>query len=80
MGLDKSFKKVLNRVMTLQLLLAKMGLGSPLRQLADGSNKGDVRIKRISPMTAERMRFEDDAKAQFQALKRKGLSIPVFTL
>jgi len=59
--------------MTIQLLLAKMGLGSK-------SEEGDIRIKRISPMTAERLRFEDEAKAQFQALKRKGLSIPVFTL
>ena len=59
--------------MGLQLLLAKMGLGSK-------NEEGDVRIKRISPMTRERMRFEDEAKAQFQALKRKGLSIPVFTL
>jgi len=59
--------------MGLQLLLAKMGLGSK-------SDAGDIRIKRISPMTVERLRFEDEAKAQFQALKRKGLSIPVFTL
>jgi len=59
--------------MGLHLLLAKLGLGSK-------NGTGDVRIKRISPMTAERMRFEDEAKAQFQALKRKGLSIPVFTL
>jgi len=80
MGLDKSFEKVLNRDMTWQLLLAKIGLGHPLRQLADGASGGAIRIKRISPMTAERIRFEDDAKAQFQALKRKGLSIPVFTL
>ena len=63
--------------MGLQLLLAKLGLGSPP---AGGSDVGDVRIKRISPMTVERLRFEDEAKAQFQALKRKGLSIPVFTL
>ena len=59
--------------MGLQLLLAKMGLGSK-------NEEGDVRIKRISPMTRERLRFEDEAKAQFQALKKKGLSIPVFTL
>jgi hypothetical protein len=63
--------------MGLQLLLAKIGLGSPP---VGGWSKGDVRIKRISPMTRERIRFEDEAKAQFQALKRKGLSIPVFTL
>ena len=77
MGLDKTKKSLLNRIMGLQLLLDKLGLGRPS---ADGTDTGDVRIKRISPMTAERMRFEDDAKAQFQALKKKGLSIPVFTL
>jgi len=73
MGLDKRKKSLLNRDMTLKLLLSKIGLGSK-------ADEGDTRIKRISPMTAERMRFEDDAKAQFQALKKKGLSIPVFTL
>lgn len=73
MGLDKTKKSLLNRIMVLKLLLDKLGLGQK-------NDAGDVRIKRISPMTAERMRFEHEAKAQFQALKRKGLSIPVFTL
>lgn len=59
--------------MDIKLLLAKLGLGPD-------KDEGDVRIKRISPMTRERLRFEDEAKAQFQALKKKGLSIPVFTL
>ncbi|HCM81867.1 MAG: hypothetical protein UV63_C0036G0011 [Microgenomates group bacterium GW2011_GWC1_43_11] len=63
--------------MGLQLLLAKIGLGHPP---TGGNDAGDVRIKRISPMTRERLRFEDEAKAQFQSLKKKGLSIPVFTL
>jgi len=63
--------------MGLRLLLAKIGLG---RTPFGGQSTGDDRIKRLSPMTRERMRFEDEAKAQFQALKRKGLSIPVFTL
>ncbi len=73
MGLDKASKSLFNIDMVFDLLLAKLGLGSKNEQ-------GDVRIKRISPMTRERIRFEDEAKAQFQALKRKGLSIPVFTL
>jgi len=73
MGLDKRKKSLLNRTMGLQLLLDILGLGPK-------DEEGDVRIKRISPMTRERIRFEDEAKAQFQALKRKGLSIPVFTL
>ena len=73
MGLDKTKKRLLNRNMGLQLLLDILGLGPK-------DEEGDVRIKRISPMTRERIRFEDEAKAQFQALKKKGLSIPVFTL
>ena len=73
MGLDKTKKRLLNRNMGLQLLLDILGLGPK-------NEEGDVRIKRISPMTRERLRFEDEAKAQFQALKKKGLSIPVFTL
>lgn len=73
MGLDNGFENGFNRIMGLKLLLAKLGLGSKDRM-------GDVRIKRMSPMTQERLSFEDGAKAQFQALKRKGLSIPVFTL
>jgi len=77
MGLDNGFENGFNRVMGLKLLLAKLGLGSPP---VGGCNAGDVRIKRMSPMTQERLSFEDGAKAQFQALKRKGLSIPVFTL
>jgi len=73
MGLDNNCGTVFNRTMGLKLLLAKMGLGSKQAQ-------GDVRIKRISPMARERIQFEDEAKEQFKALKRKGLSIPVFTL
>jgi len=73
MGLDNEEERVFNKIMGLQLLLDILGLGPK-----DG--EGDVRIKRISPMTRERIRFEDEAKAQFQALKKKGLSIPVFTL
>ena len=73
MGLDKIKKRVFNRIMGLQLLLAKVGLGPK-------NEAGDVRIKRTSPMTRERISFEDYARAQFQALKKKGLSIPVFTL
>ncbi len=54
-------------------LLAKLGFGT-------SRQAGESRIKRISPMARERIQFEDEAKAQFQALKKKGLSIPVFTL
>jgi hypothetical protein len=36
--------------------------------------------KRQSPIALERKRFEAEVKEQFQKLKDKGLSIPVFTL
>jgi hypothetical protein len=36
--------------------------------------------ERISPKILERQRFEDDVREQFLQLKKKGLSIPVFTL
>jgi len=71
MGLDRDFEKVLNRDMTIQTLLTNLGLGKWF--LLEG--KG-----RVSPMTQERIRFESDVKQQFQELKKKGLSIPVFTL
>ena len=71
MGLDKDFEKVLNRDMTIQRLLAKLGLDKWFLLEEKG---------RVSPMTRERQRFEADVKEQFQELKKKGLSIPVFTL
>ncbi len=35
---------------------------------------------RKSPLTKDREQFEEEVKEQFQKLKDKGLSIPVFTL
>jgi hypothetical protein len=60
-------------------LLALMGLGggnsiAGLRGIV-GADK-----TRLSPTAQERMRFEEDVKEQFMQLKKKGLSIPVFTL
>jgi hypothetical protein len=71
MGLDKTFKKVLNKIMSVKLLLKQMGLGS----IMGDSSKG-----RVSPMVKERQRFEVEVRRQFVELKRKGISIPVFTL
>ena len=38
------------------------------------------RVERISPKTAEQMQFEEDVRGQLLQLKKKGLSIPIFTL
>jgi hypothetical protein len=52
--------------MTMKMLLARLGFGG--------------KTKRKSPIAQERERFEAEVKEQFQKLKDKGLSIPVFTL
>jgi len=71
MGLDKEEKKVLNKDMSVKLLLKQMGLGSIT---------GENAKARVSPMVKERQRFETDVRRQFLELKKKGISIPVFTL
>ncbi len=71
MGLDKTQKKVLNKIMSVKLLLKQMGLGSKL---------GENSKTRISPLVRERQRFEEEVRKQFMELKKKGISIPVFTL
>lgn len=58
--------------MGITLLLSKLGLGP--KKYSEGA------IRRLSPMARERIRFEDEVRVQFQELKKKGLSIPVFTL
>jgi len=71
MGLDNIEKKVLNRVMSVKLLLKQMGLGSK----SEENSKS-----RVSPLVRERQRFEEEVRRQFIELKKKGISIPVFTL
>jgi len=71
MGLDKTKKKVLNRYMGVKLLLKQMGLGSIV---------GENAKARVSPMVKERQSFEKEVRRQFVELKKKGISIPVFTL
>ncbi len=39
-----------------------------------------VKSERKSPVARDREKFEEEVKEQFQKLKDKGLSIPVFTL
>jgi hypothetical protein len=41
---------------------------------------GKKKVFRRSPEALEQQRFEEDARSQFIQLKKKGLSIPVFTL
>ena len=70
MGLDRRGKKLLNRGMGIKLLLQQLGLG-----ILIGNSR-----ERVTPMTKDRLAFEEDVRRQFQELKKKGLSIPVFTL
>ena len=72
MGLDKRMKRVLNKTMGIKLLLTQVGLG--LKKVLGMDSK------RLSPMARERISFEEDVRDQLKELKRKGLSIPVFTL
>ena len=55
--------------MNVKSLLQRLGLGSLIQKTV-----------RESPVARERKRFEADVKEQFQKLKDKGISIPVFTL
>ncbi len=66
MGLDKKTSGCLNEYMNIKTLLTRLGLMTkPVRK---------------NPVAREREKFEEDVKEQFQKLKDKGLSIPVFTL
>lgn len=81
MGLDKVRMKCLNNNMNAKLLLANMG-----SLVMKNGVKGILfsllgrKKARLSPGEAERMSFEEEARGQFVELKRKGLSIPIFTL
>lgn len=66
MGLDSEFLQCLNRYMNVKSLLQRLGLGT--------------KTLRKSPVAKDREQFEAEVKEQFQKLKDKGLSIPVFTL
>jgi len=66
MGLDRGFGEWLNENMFVKSLLQRLGLG--------------IKQARKSPVARDRERFEADVREQFQKLKDKGLSIPVFTL
>ena len=64
MGLDKTEKKVLNKIMSVKLLLKQMGLGS---------KSGENSKSRVSPLVRERQRFEEEVRKQFMELKKKQL-------
>lgn len=66
MGLDRTKRSCNYGNMNIRGLLAKLGLAS--------------RLERKSPVARDRETFEREVKEQFQKLKDKGLSIPVFTL
>lgn len=68
--LTERLRGVSINLMNLKSLLARLGLGS----------LAGAKPQRVSPIARERERFEADAKVQFQKLKDKGISIPVFTL
>lgn len=70
MGLDREFRQWLYEYMNVKTLLQRLGLGMLV----------GVRAERKSPVAREREKFEEEVKEQFQKLKDKGLSIPVFTL
>lgn len=85
MGLDRKFVTCLNEVMN-RLPSSQLGPADLIRFFKTAgwgfaSLLGRGRSnKRISPLAAERMRFEKEVHEQFIKLKEKGLSIPVFTL
>ena len=66
MGLDKGFSKCLNSCMSIKNIFQKLGLAG--------------KSERKSPIAREREQFEAGVKEQFQKLKDKGISIPIFTL
>jgi hypothetical protein len=66
--------------MNMKLLLAN--IGHSVFNRVKGYLSSLLRRKkvRLSPQTQERQRFEEDVRGQFVELKKKGLSIPIFTL
>jgi hypothetical protein len=81
MGLDRGFFTWLNVYMS-SLPQYKLGSRSLLEAFSSGlaSLLGRGKIKRLSPLAQERIRFEKEVHEQFVKLKEKGISIPVFTL
>ena len=57
-----------------------MNVTNIFQRLGLGMLLGLSHKERKSPLAKERERFEAEVKEQFQKLKDKGLSIPVFTL
>lgn len=70
MGLDKSLEKEFTGLVR----LPSLGLGHILRALGLGKKA------RMSPFERERRSYEEDVRKELLELKKKGLSIPVFTL
>jgi hypothetical protein len=67
--------------MNWKLLLQQLGLPATSGVMGYIFRLLGIRKKeRVSPLTIERERFSQDARDQLVQLKKKGLSIPVFTL
>lgn len=60
----------------------QLGFGGLVGSLKQGlaSLLGRGRVKRLSPLAQERIRFSTEAHEQLVKLKEKGINIPVFTL
>lgn len=74
MGLDTRHCTVFTKNMT----LLPQGLGNRVHHILRTLGWG--KKVRISPFDAERQNYESTVRKQFVELKKKGLSIPVFTL
>jgi hypothetical protein len=71
MGLDNARERAFTEDMGIKRLLRQIGLGEIF---------GGKPQLRLSPMARERKRYEADMRQQFLELKKKGITIPVFTL
>ena len=64
----------------IKLLLETFGLPASSWEKGFASLLGRGKDKRVSPVRRERDRFRSDVHDQLVELKKKGLSIPIFTL
>lgn len=75
MGLDKREPRVFTKNMP---MLPQRGLGNLITYILRTLGWG--KKVRMSPFDNERHHYEAGVRKQFEELKKKGLSIPVFTL
>lgn len=75
MGLDIGLCTMFTKTMT---LLPQRGLGHLVSNILGTLGWG--KKVRSSPLDKERQSYEHNVRRQFEELKKKGISIPVFTL